>query len=174
MTTIPHARGLVEELSSRVRDLLVNQPSEKMAPDGIHKVTQYEIFDQDRRLGVVEVNSWDFKGITQIDSVAYEGVIPGYNEERVIGMTAAAEYNLEDAFDTPIRFGLNDHTRPNDTWEKPLYRHDGHPLRLADYEVSGKERYRIEARIKEIEREKLQKLGLEELKRRQLELGIDK
>lgn len=157
-TPIPHARGLTEELSSRVRDLLVNHPTEKMAPDGIHKVTQYEVFGQDRRLGVVEVNSWDFRGITQFEHVTYEGVIPGYNGEKVIGMTATADYNLGNAFDTPIGFGLNDNTRPNDTWDKPLYRHDGHRLRLADYEVNGEGRKRTLA-IPEDEVRELIELG---------------
>lgn len=171
MTTIPHARGLVEELSTRVQDLIVGQPTEEMAPDGIHKVIQYEVFAGVRRLGVVEVNSWNFNGVTQIDHVTYEGVVPGYNEGRVIGMTATAKYNLSDVFDTP-HFGLNDNTKPNNTPEKPLYRHDGHPLQLADYEVPGKEKHRIIEMERVVEREERQRLGLEELKRRQWELGI--
>lgn len=153
MSQIPNARGLTEELSTRINEcLVVGQPTEKMAPDGIHKLTRYEIFDGYKRLGVVQVNSWNYKGTTRIAHIVYDGVIPGYRNGRKIGMTATESSTLD--LRDPEYFQPRDLAQPNNTSLNPLYRHDGHPLRLANYEVDGKQRVVLsEAEASKLEKE---------------------
>ena len=138
MNYIPNAKGLTEELSDRVSNLVIGQPTERMAPDGIHKVTRYEVSDGNELLGFVEVNSYETRGITQIEHVVYNGIVHGYMCGKRIGMTATALLTLDPS--DPEYLRSRDFTRPNNTFRNPLYRHDGHSLKLADHEVDGKRR----------------------------------
>ncbi len=141
MNYIPHAKGLTEELSSRVPNLVIGQPTERMAPAGMNRLTCYEVFDGDNRLGVLEVNSWYGGSVTQIAHVAYEGVVPGYNNGKKISMTATELPTLDVSDPEYLHYlQLRNFTEPNNTPLNPLYRHDGHSLRLADHEVDGKKR----------------------------------
>ncbi|MBI4152641.1 hypothetical protein HY495_02925 [Candidatus Woesearchaeota archaeon] len=138
MNYIPHAKGLTEELLTRDINITVGDPTEKMALDRFHRLTSYPIFDGERQLGVVEVNSWDARGITQVDHVAYDGIIPGYMGEKNISMTATASRTLD--ISDPEYLRSRTLTEPNNTFENPLYRHDGYALKLADHEVDGLKR----------------------------------
>ena len=136
MVTIPYARGLREELSTRVQNLIVAAPTEQMAPDGIHKLTRYDLFDGEKKLGTVEVNSFEQQGTWQIENVTYNGIMPGYLHEEIIGLTATSVPTLEPSDSDYLRADLYG----NNTGSKPLYRHDGHDLRLADHEINGNQR----------------------------------
>ena len=135
MQYIPHARGLTKEFLARHIELTIGHPTEEMAPDGIHKLTRYPLFDGERQLGVVEVNSWDARGVTQVAHVVYSGFVPGYRSDKKIGMTATELRTLDPS---NLEYLMpRDLTKPNNTGENPLYRHDGHPLKLADNELDG-------------------------------------
>ncbi len=136
MVTIPHARGLCEELSTRVQNLIVAAPTEQMAPNGIHKLTRYDLFDGEKKLGTVEVVFFERQGTWQIEHIDYNGIMPGYLREKIIGLTATSVPTLETSDLHYLRADLYG----DNTGSKPLYRHDGHDLRLADHEVNGKQR----------------------------------
>ena len=136
MVTIPHARGLGEELSTRVHNLIVAAPTEQMAPNGIHKLTRYDLFDSEKKLGTVEVVFFEKKGTWQIEHIDYSGIMPGYLHEQMIGLIATSVPTLEPSDFDYLRADLYG----DNTWSKPLYRHDGHDLRLADHERNGNQR----------------------------------
>ncbi len=141
MTTIPDAQGLTEELEKRVSDLIVGTPAKRMAPSGIHQVTTYELFSGDERLGIVDVNSYDWHGVRRVAHAEYTGRVPGYVNS-ITGKDEILMIAHEDRTLDPgeIIFERKRYTQPNNTAFNPLYRHDGHPLRLADHEVDGKKR----------------------------------
>lgn len=155
MDYIPNARGLTEELSTRVDHLKIGQPTESMAPDRVHRLTRYEVFDGDKRLGVVEVNSYNRGSVTRIAHVTYDGVVPGYRNGRKISMDST-ELPTLDASDPDyllrIDSFLGTTNAQNNLPSRPLYRHDGHALRLADCEVDGKKRMVVsEAQLLELD-----------------------
>lgn len=164
MNKIPKAKGLEDELLFRGVDLNVAQPTERMAPDNIHKITTYGIFDGDNKIGDVQINSWIplyRNSVEQIEHVSYEGVIPGYTNplSRKTGMLATNSRTLDPSDPEFLVVEERKFSKPNNTPERPLYRHDGHPLRLADYEVDGKKRI-VLSKEAEMELEKsLQKIG---------------
>lgn len=139
MKGIPYAKGLTEELLARDINFTIGNLVEEMAPDGIHRSTYYPLFEGERQLGVVEVNSWDANGVTQISHVAYNGVVPGYRDDRNISMVAMAQRTLDRSHREYLDCG--DLTKPNNTFENPLYRYDGWELKLADSEVDGLGRF---------------------------------
>ena len=139
---IPNAGGLARELIERVGEerLRLSDPHIIMAPDGIHKVKQCEIFVDDERIGIVSVNSVR----PRIVHVYFYGsipdyFIPGYDVQPKNGrITLFASQRSEPKW---TRVDPKDLCQPNNIQGQPLYRYDVHQIRLADYEVAAKLRF---------------------------------
>jgi len=135
--TLPHAGGLVTEFLERVEpdSLAVSEPRRVLrGPRSDYFTVEYRILLGGRKLGTFQITTYDPRDdVTRIHCMTYRGIIPGYrlidNGNNI--QLVAKETIAFDESDLPDL----DTSRSNNTPKRPLYRHDEHRLRLANYEI---------------------------------------
>ncbi len=146
---IPGADGICEELSCRIsEDITVKESSEEYECERTDititfKLYRYEIFNGNKRIGIVTISNYESNGVTRSFFIGYDGLVPEYNNNKSVALNAyesdidsrpklIPKYNPKD-----LREYRSASLKPNNNQDNPMYRVDSHDLKLASHEVDG-------------------------------------
>ena len=132
---IRYAGGLTDELLRTVESDRLSISSARnirRSSNSIYITVEFDLLVDGKEIGAVELTTYMSRSVQRVHRMEYEGIVPGY--VTVNGKTGivlvAKETVSPDERDLPFL----DISRPNNTKENPLYRHDEHKVRFADFE----------------------------------------
>jgi len=133
MKKLKFAGGLEEELEKRFQGRWNASESTERKVSECGRIISQEIFVDEKKIGDLSVSVQNFDGTDRVQTMMYAGKIPEYSDENLLLVAT------ESAFDTLTDFA--DNRNKDGQW--PVYRQDGHSIKMADFELDGSKRKKL-------------------------------